>query len=223
MSMPLSGQPELTVDHLKAEAVRFAAAEGLHSEPTLYGVTDGKKVGTYLEQKFRGFLIEKYSFAEGNSASGIDFPSLDVDVKTTSIAQPQSSSPFKSSRQKVYGLGYSLLVFVYQKTDDAATATGRLEIRHTVFVEASRTADYQLTRAIRQVLDNDGNEDDLVALFEDKNLPGDEIVYRSLAAEVLSRRPEQGFLTISNALQWRLQYGRVITNAGVVDGILKLG
>jgi hypothetical protein len=32
----------------------------------------------------------------------------------------------------------------------------------------------------------------------------------------------QGYLTVSNALQWRLQYGRVIAEAGKVDGILRL-
>ena len=31
--------------------------------------------------------------------------------------------------------------------------------------------------------------------------------------------PLQGYLTISNALQWRLQYGRVIEQAGKIPGI----
>jgi hypothetical protein len=48
----------------------------------------------------------------GNLAKGIDFPELGVDIKVTSIRQPQSSCPFKSVRQKIYGRGYSLLVFV---------------------------------------------------------------------------------------------------------------
>ena len=55
---------------------------------------------------------KKYDFDGGNSASGIDLPELEVDIKTTSINQPQSSCPFKSARQKIYGLGYNLLVFV---------------------------------------------------------------------------------------------------------------
>jgi len=46
-----------------------------------------------------------------------------VDIKVTSIRQPQSSCPFKSARQKIYGLGYSLIVFVYDKKDDPATKT----------------------------------------------------------------------------------------------------
>jgi hypothetical protein len=108
----------LTLDELKSEARRFAELESAHREPSLYGVTDGKAVGTYFEHKFRAYLHERYEYAEGSSARGIDFPELNVDMKVTSIRQSQSSCPFKSARQKIYGLGYSLLVFVYEKTDD---------------------------------------------------------------------------------------------------------
>jgi hypothetical protein len=38
--------------------------------------------------------------------------------------------------------------------------------------------------------------------------------------QILSNPPIQGFLTISNALQWRLQYGRVIDRAGQEEGII---
>jgi len=99
----------LTVEILRSEATAFSADESRHPEPLLYGVTDGKAVGTYLEQKFRLYLKERYEFVEGNSASGIDFPGLSIDIKVTSIKQPQSSCPFKSARQKIFGLGYSLL------------------------------------------------------------------------------------------------------------------
>jgi hypothetical protein len=91
--------PILTVDTLCYEA-----AESQHLEPILYGVTDGKAIGTYLEQKFRLYLQGKYEFMKGNSASGIDFPDLLVDVKVTSVRQPQSSCPFKSARQKIFDL-----------------------------------------------------------------------------------------------------------------------
>ena len=111
-------KPALEIKTLLAEAAAFSAAESAHAEPALFGVTDGKAVGTYLEHKFTAYLMDKYSFAGGNSASGLDIPSLNVDIKVTSIKQPQSSCPFKSARQKIYGLGYSLIVFVYEKTDD---------------------------------------------------------------------------------------------------------
>ena len=39
-------------------------------------------------------------------------------MKVTSIKHPQSSSPFESARQKILGLGYSLLIFTYNKNDD---------------------------------------------------------------------------------------------------------
>lgn len=109
---------KLTVELLKAEAKVFAERESGHKEKALYGVTDGKAVGTYLEHKFQEVLQRKYEYTRGSSAKGIDFPKLGVDVKVTSMRQPQSSCPFKSARQKIYGLGYSLLVFVYDKKDD---------------------------------------------------------------------------------------------------------
>jgi hypothetical protein len=58
--------------------------------------------------------------------------------------------------------------------------------------------------------------------LQDKNLPVDDIEARNIAEEVLKEPPLQGYLTISNALQWRLQYGRVISQAGAVDGISRV-
>ena len=212
----------LIIESLIKEAKRFAARESIHNEPSLFGVTDGKAVGTYLEQKFSLHVAKKYDFALGNSASGIDFPSIEVDIKVTSIKQPQSSSPFKSAKQKIYGLGYHLLIFVYEKTDDARRKVSRLKILHTIFVNKNRTADFQMTSGIQRILDNDGNIDDIVAFFEDKQLPGDDIVWKALAGEVIKNPPQQGYLTISNALQWRLQYNRVIQKAGTVDGVVRV-
>ena len=148
-------KPFLTVDSLQREAAEFAEAESRHDEPSLYGVTDGKAVGTYFEHKFQSMLRMAYVYEEGSSAKGIDFPSINVDMKVTSIKQPQSSSPFKSARQKIVGLGYSLLIFVYRKTDDDEKNTGRLNIIHTIYVEASRTADYQTTRGILDIIERE--------------------------------------------------------------------
>lgn len=177
----------LTINLLVAEAASFSVAESTHDEPSLYGVTDGKAVGTYLEHKFTSCLMDKYSFAGGNSASGIDIPSINVDIKVTSIKQPQSSCPFKSARQKIYGLGYSLIVFVYEKFDDAAHQTGRLDIKHTIFVEKEFTGDYQMTRGLREIIERDGNVEDLVAFMQDRNLPVDDIEAHSIAEQLLAR------------------------------------
>lgn len=212
----------LTVRKLIKEAKEFAQRESQHHEQSLFGITDGKAVGTYLEHKFQDSLQGKYTYIKGSSAKGIDFPKLGVDIKVTSIRQPQSSCPFKSARQKVYGLGYSLLVFVYDKKDNRKTRTATLNIKHVVYVKASRTADYQTTTGILNILDNAGNIDDLTAFMSERFLPLDEIQARQLADEILKKKPAVGYLPISNALQWRLQYSRVIEQAGKVDGISRI-
>ena len=212
----------LTVSILQKEAAAFAKIESNHAEPALYGVTDGKAVGTYIEHKFQAALQGRFQHERGSSAKGIDFPGLEVDIKVTSIRQPQSSCPFKSARQKIYGLGYSLLVFVYDKHDDHTARTGRLDILHAIFVEKERTADFQTTSGLLGLLKNKANRDDILAFFQERLLPVDEIEAGNLADEILRSPPQVGYLTISNALQWRLQYSRVIEQAGAIGGILRL-
>jgi hypothetical protein len=217
--MTLPVLPELTIGLLKTEARAFAEFERTHAEPRLFGVNNGKTIGTYLEAKFKGYLGTRYSFSRGNAASGIDLPGLMVDIKTTSYIQPQSSSPFSSARQKIYGLGYCLLVFVYSKVDDHESQTAILDIQRVVFIDAVRTADYQMTAAIIEALRLNGNTDDLVAIMMNRNLPVDDITARVLAEEIIVNPPLQGYLTISNALQWRLQYNHAINHAGNVIGL----
>lgn len=212
----------LSVSDLQIEAQRFAETESRHNEPSLFGVTDGKAVGTYLEQKFQNYLHSKYDYVEGSTAKGIDLPEMGIDIKTTSIRLPQSSCPFKAAKQKIYGLGYSLLVFVYEKSDDEQCRTGNLKIRHVIFVEDSRTADFQTTTGLRRILDNSPNIDDIVAFLAERFLPIDDIQAQELAEEILSNPPEIGYLTVSNALQWRLQYTRVIDSAGQITGVIRI-
>ena len=202
-------------------ATEFADEQSRIDHPELLGVTDGKAVGTYVEHRFEDWIRGKFPDIEiGNSARGIDIPDprVNCDLKVTSIRQPQSSCPYKDTRQKIYGLGYNILLFVYDKQDTARQC--RLHFDHLALIESDRTADFTLTRLIRQMLAADASVEDLVALFTDKALPGDEITLYTLAKEVIDNPPNQGYLTISNALQWRLQYARVITLENGVDGVL---
>lgn len=218
---------ELTVDLLRQEASAFSEVESTYPEPSLYGVSDGKAIGTYLEHKFRAYLAAKgYAFVMGNAANGLDFPGLDVDIKVTSIKQPQSSCPFRSVRQKVYGLGYSLLVFVYDKKDDPQEKVAVLRMVSTIFVDSAQTADFQMTLGIRKIIADGGSDDvirqDLMAFMEARSLTSDEGELRDLADAVVAKVPEQGYLTISPALQWRLQYKRVMEKAGCVEGVISV-
>ena len=203
----------LTLDILKQSARDFAIELTAAQIPDLYGVTDGKAVGTFVEAAFNAYITDRYRNIPGNAAKGIDFPSLNVDLKVTSIRQPQSSCPFRDATQKVYGLGYHLIVMVYEKVDVASRSYSQLMIKHVLFVDQDFTADFLTTKGIRDILDQGGNVDDIDAFLEDRNLPVDEIARRTLADRIVVDPPQQGQITISNALQWRLQYGRAIALA----------
>ena len=215
---------KLTIERLIKEAKEFCERESEIDNKKLFGVTDGKAVGTFIEHKFTNYLVEKYDVLIGSSANGIDMPAenIDADIKVTSIEQPQSSCPFKNARQKIYGLGYNLLVFVYEKTDNPVKKVARLNFVSCSFIHKHRTADFQITKTIRQMIDNNANTEDIIAYLTDRNLPADEITMRNLAKEILHTKPEQGYLTVSNSLQWRLQYGRIVKLTESVEGIVRI-
>lgn len=213
---------ELTLTQLKIEAQQFARLLGTTPIPALYGVTDGKAVGTHIEQAFREYLFERYNPLAGNAASGIDLPALEVDIKATSIRQPQSSCPFRDASQKVYGLGYHLLVFVYEKLDQHDVRAAQLNIHHVIFIARERTADYRTTSGLRELLRQNGSKEEIVAFLEDRYFPLDEAGREMLAERIMREPPEIGYLTVSNALQWRLQYGRAIGAAGTFEGVENL-
>jgi hypothetical protein len=215
---------KLTISKLIEQAQYFCVVQSKFQHKELFGVTDGKAVGTLIEQKFQKHLKEKYEVMIGSSASGVDLPSSDIltDIKVTSIKQPQSSCPFKDAKQKVFGLGYNLLVFVYDKTDDSNTQTSTLNFVSCSFVSKERTADYTTTFRLREMVKDGANEADIIAYLQDKNIPADEITLTKLAEQILLNPPEQGYLTISNALQWRLQYQRIVALTDDISGISKI-
>lgn len=213
-------KPILTIGKLIEAAKIFCETESQKNHVKLIGVTDGKAVGTYVEHHFQQFLQSEYSVEIGSSAKGIDLPGADIqtDIKVTSLVQPQSSCPFKNARQKIFGLGYNLLVFVYEKEDTYNACT--LQFTHCTFIDKKRTADFTITKRLREMVCDGANKEDVIGFLQDKNVPGDDIVYNELAEEILACPPEQGYLTISNALQWRLQYARVITLHNNVEGVI---
>ncbi len=215
---------KLTISKLIEEAQLFCVGQSKFQHKELFGVTDGKAVGTLIEQKFQKHLHDQYEVTIGSSASGIDLPSAEIltDIKVTSIKQPQSSCPFKDAKQKIFGLGYNLLVFVYDKTDDENTKTATLNFVSCSFVSKERTADYTTTFRLREMVKDKANEADIIAYLQDKNIPADDITLSKLAELILQTPPEQGYLTISNALQWRLQYQRIVALVDDIPGISKI-
>mgnify|MGYP001067959421 CR=1 FL=1 len=200
--------------------ISFAKLKAAKTTLSLLALLMEKPVGTYVEHKFQHFLQSRYIVEIGNSAKGIDLPSAEIqtDIKVTSITQPQSSCPFKNARQKIFGLGYNLLVFVYNKRDTSDTCI--LQFTHCTFIAKERTADFTITKRLREMIHDGANKEDVIGFLQDKNVPGDDIIYNDLADEILDYPPAQGYLTISNALQWRLQYTRVITLKNSVRGVV---
>jgi hypothetical protein len=216
---------KLTIKDLFVCAKEFCTYESQTPNSELFGVTDGKAVGTYIEHKFKNYLLSKYHLNDtGNSANGIDLPSskINTDIKVTSIKQPQSSCPFKNAQQKIFGLGYNLLVFVYDKHDNAQTKTALLDFVNCSFVKKDRTADYQITTTISQMIKNKANAEEIFAYLNDRNIPADEITLMNMAEQILKNPPKIGYLTISNALQWRLQYSRIVMLKDKISGITKI-
>lgn len=212
----------LNIEELRLAAKKFCEKESGLYRPELFGVTDGKAVGTFVEHLFQEYLKQQYEMTVGSSANGLDLPSVNTDIKVTSIKQPQSSCPFKDSKQKIYGLGYNLIVFVYKKTDDAQTKKGCLDFVSCSFIESSRTADYQTTTGILNIIANNGNVDDIFAFLIDHKIPSDEVTLMNMAKDIFNNPPKVGYLTISNALQWRLQYSRIVGLSEDIDGITQI-
>ena len=212
----------LNIAELKIAAKDFCERESGLYRPELFGVTDGKAVGTFVEHLFRDFLEKRYEMTVGSSANGLDLPSVNTDIKVTSIKQPQSSCPFKDSKQKIFGLGYNLIVFVYKKHDNSRTKKGCLDFISCSFIDSSRTGDYQTTTGILNIINNNGNADDVFAFLNDHKIPSDELTLLNMAEYILRNPPKVGYLTISNALQWRLQYGRIVNLSENVEGITQI-
>ena len=212
----------LTVDGLVESAKEFCKRESDTFHTDLFGITDGKAVGTYVEHKFKEYLAERYELVAGNTALGLDLPLVNTDIKVTSIRQPQSSCPYRDSKQKIYGLGYNLIVFVYKKEDDAELRKGKLDFLSCTYISANRTADYQTTTGLQNIIKNNGNVDDVFAFLCDHKIPADEVTLFEMAKNILDNPPEIGYLTISNALQWRLQYGRIVSMTEDITGITRI-
>ncbi len=204
-----------------AQARKFAEDFSRAKHPKLLGKTDGKAVGTYIEAAFKLSLhsIGIIEAIEGNAGEGIDLPSLGIDIKVTSVSRPQSSSPFGSFKQKIEGLGYDLLLFVYKRLDELDECT--VEFVAVRYIPSELTGDYQTTRGLRRlILEDNGNVDDVFAFLMEKNIPVDEASLVEYSEWLMANPPNQGYLTIVNALQWRLQYKRIV--AGGIPGVAEI-
>ena len=79
-----------------------------------------------------------------------------------------------------------------------------------------------ILRGICDIIERDGNQDDIFAFLVERNIPADEVTLINIAKDLLNNPPLIGYLTISNALQWRLQYSRIVNLSEEVNGITSI-
>jgi len=72
------------------------------------------------------------------------------------------------------------------------------------------------------MIENKKKTEDVFAYLNDLNIPADEITLMQMAEQILKNPLKIGYLTISNALQWRLQYGRIAALKEEGEGIVKV-
>lgn len=89
---------KLDIESLIISAKEFCKIESEIERKELFGVTDGKAIGTFVEHAFQKYLLEKFDMTIGSSATGLDLPSVDCDIKVISIKQPQSSYLYRDSK-----------------------------------------------------------------------------------------------------------------------------
>lgn len=169
----------LTIGRMAASAKAFCAQYGGVPRETLYGVTDGKAAGTFAGRLFEDYLSQRHDMASGNSAGGLGLPSASTGIKAAPPVRPQSGCPYRDGKQKKYGLGCSLAVSVHGENDGHTDKAGALDYCACSFVDSQRAADYQTAAGIRNIIADNGNEDDVFAFWVERNIP----VRRSLADE----------------------------------------
>ena len=75
-----------------------------------------KQIGTYFEKELRDWFEEKHGLvSEGSVAEDIDLPAFNLDVKTTSNRQPQSSSTFDDPGERIVGVDYNILLLSFER------------------------------------------------------------------------------------------------------------
>ena len=218
MDSPL---PRLTRAQLQIEAAAFAKAHARHDEPNMVWL-DFDAIQPYYLNRFKTELAKRYVIPEVRSKKEIAFPKINVDVKFVNDRLNDSYCLMQSGTQMFRGLGYDVLLFIYRQQSDFAAGTVGLDIRHAIWVKSYRTADWYATRSIIDCLAKTPKMENLLAIFEITPFPVTPGEAWKLAEEALKTPPKQGFAAIGRAVKWHIRWGRVIEEAGKVDGILRL-
>ena len=126
--------------------------------------------------------------------------------------------------KSIYVFYVSVYTLVYTRVSEMAKSmrTFRLDVElYGRFRDLASRGGYTVTGAVEKFMGACVEKG--VLSFLDPVGAGGDVEAEALADEVLRRPPEIGYLTVSRALQWRLQYSRVIEQAGKIHGLQRIG
>ena len=211
---------KLTNDILISEAKTFCLREATYDNPELYVISDNATTNHYIKRKFFEHLNELYNF-DYQTDKGISFPEKDINtnILVVSKEKPESMCVFKNAMQKIYGLGFNVILFIYEKEDNHDQKASRISFKKCAFIEKERTADYDITFQLIQMIENDAQKDDIIGFLMDHNMPADELKLNHIAEQILINPPKQGYFGICYPMKWELKFGKFLDLKEQTGGI----
>lgn len=170
-----------------------------------------KRIGTYFENELRVWFEEKHGFvSDGSVAEGIDLPAFNLDVKTTSNRHPQSSSPFDDPGERITGVDYNILLFVYDRK--SVEGGNKFEIVSCAYIPKERASDYRKSENARTLVadyrEGTLTESELREQLEE--LTGIGAISDEKFEEIKQNPPKKGGITMTPAVQWRFNYNKMV-------------
>lgn len=175
-------------------------------------ISGSKGIGTYFEEELRDWFEENHGFvSEGSVGIYVDLPVFNVDVRATSNSQPQSSSKAVDPGERLVGVDYNILLFVYdrEKVGDGS----HFEIVSCVYIPKENAADHRITEDVSKLAKEYGNDELSEAEFREQLEDMTGTSFGEISDEIFDRikknPPEKGVITISPAIQWRFRYSKM--------------
>ncbi len=171
----------------------------------IIGPNSGRRIADYIEDTYMKKLKTRLFIESGKKKEGLDFPTINTDIKVTRIKKPQSTAAIKDIHAKIFGLGYNLIIFFYDFGGDDGN---QLIIKKTIYIPINKTADFKMMNKLEDIL---GEED---VLAEELKYQYEEMEhyeeielneYRKLAKK-MSNNYVEGYLSYAGDPRWHLTY-----------------
>lgn len=173
--------------------------------------------GVVFQKELENYVAEISGKAvTGNNSLGIDLPEFAAEVKWSNDRRPQAETHFRSSLERVIGLGCHLVVLTASFDDDGIVQVGQATV-----VEARRTADHRLSvlaEHLRQGI-HKGTvtlDDAIVTLKVEGVDPCNELVALLTGPDAIPK----GELTLSANPSWHVSFrSNVLNNDSRISGV----